>query len=212
MAKARFGVYLITDRAIVNGNIVKAVEEALKGGVKAVQLREKDLHAKELLALAKELRSITKRYGAKLIINDRCDVAALVEADGVHLGIRSISPKDAREILGTDKLIGVSTHSVEEAVRAEAEGADFITFGPVFYTPSKAAYGEPVGIELLKNACKQVKIPVYAIGGIKKENTAEVISKGASGIAVISAILGAKDIRKSAGELDAELGNIKGCL
>ncbi|MDO8427330.1 MAG: thiamine phosphate synthase [Deltaproteobacteria bacterium] len=202
------GVYLVTDRRLV-GDIVEAVESALEGGVKLVQLREKDLGGKDLLELAKKIRKKTLEFGARLIINDRLDVALLSGADGVHLGQNSFSPKDARKIIGGRRLIGVSTHSLEEAKRAEAEGADLITFGPVYYTASKAPYGEPLGTGLLKEACGKVKIPVYAIGGIKRENVKEAAASGAEGVAVISAILGSSDIKRSAEELTGELRDLK---
>ncbi len=196
-------VYLVTDRRLVD-DIVRAVESALEGGVRLVQLREKDLSAKEILTLAKRLRAKTSESGAKLFINDRVDIALLSGADGVHLGQDSFSPVDARKILGEKMLIGVSAHSIKEAEAAEQEGADFITFGPVFHTPSKARYGEPVGAGLLKEACNRLKIPVYAIGGVKRENMKEAVAAGAGGVAVISAILGIRDIRKSAEQLVKE--------
>lgn len=193
-----FNLYLITDRMIVRDNdILYAVEEALKGRVKAVQLREKDFRIRELLDLAYRMRDLTKRYGAKLFINDRVDVAIAVGADGVHLGKKSIPPSAARKV-SNNILIGVSTHSVDEAIEAEKEGADFITLGPVFYTPSKAGYGEPVGLETLKRVCSSVSLPVFAIGGIKPEVVENVLDIGAKGVAVISAILGADNIKDAA--------------
>lgn len=193
-----FNLYLITDRTIVpDNNILSAVEEALRGGVRALQLREKDLKIRELLDLAYRMRDLTKRYGALLFINDRVDVAVAVGADGVHLGKKSIPPSAARKV-SKDLIIGVSTHSVDEAIEAEKEGADFITLGPVFYTPSKAGYGEPLGLNTLKKVCSTVSLPVLAIGGIKPGTIKEVIDSGAKGVAVISAILGANNIKDAA--------------
>lgn len=193
-----FNLYLITDRIIVPDNyILGAVEEALRGGVRAVQLREKDLRIRELLDLAYRMRDLTKRYGALLFINDRVDVAIAVGADGVHLGRKSIPPSAARKV-SNDLIIGVSTHSVDETIEAEKEGADFITLGPVFYTPSKAGYGEPLGLNTLKKVCSSVSLPVLAIGGIKPDIIKQVIDSGAKGVAVISAILGANDIKDAA--------------
>lgn len=190
-----FNLYLITNRTIVpDNNIFGAIEEALKGGVRAVQLREKDLRIRELLDMAYRMRELTKRHGAKLFINDRVDVAVAIEADGVHLGRKSIPPWAAKRV-SKDLLVGVSTHSVQEAIQAEKEGADFITLGPVFYTPSKAGYGEPVGLDILRAVCSSVSLPVLAIGGIKLENVKDVINSGAKGVAVISAILGAVNIK-----------------
>ena len=194
------GLYLVTDRRLC-GDIVSAVGEALEAGARFVQLREKDLDGGELLRLARRLRAITRDYGALLIVNDRVDVALLAEADGVHLGKNGFSPVDAREALGEERLVGVSTHNVAEALEAQRGGADFITLGPVYPTPSKAHYGESVGIRTLKEVAEKVAIPVYAIGGIKRDKVEEVLKAGASGIAVISAVFASKDIKKSTREL-----------
>lgn len=198
------GLYLITDRRLT-GNLPDAVGKALKAGVRMVQLREKDLKGRELLELALALRDKTSEFGARLIINDRIDVALLSRADGVHLGAASINARDARLMLGKTSLIGVSTHSVEEAEKAEADGADFITFGPLYFTESKAPWGSPLGSRVLQEVKKRVKIPVYGIGGINKERVKEVIRAGAEGVAVISAVLGSPDVSKSAAGLISEL-------
>ncbi len=193
-----FSLYLITDRKIVpDGNIIGAIEEALIGGVRAVQLREKDLKIRELLDMAYRLRELTERYSARLFINDRVDVAVAVHADGVHLGRDSIPPYAAKRV-SWDLLVGVSTHSFEEAIEAERGGADFITFGPVFPTPSKLLFGEPLGLNKLSEVCSLVSLPVFAIGGIKPEHLKDVFSNGAKGVAVISAILGREDIKSAA--------------
>ncbi len=199
------GLYLITDRRITGDGLTDAVGEALKAGVRTVQLREKDMKGRELLTLALELREKTSEFGARLIINDRIDVAILSRADGVHLGAASINARDARLMLGKTGLIGVSTHSVEEAVRAEADGADFITFGPIYFTKSKEKWGSPLGTSVLKEVKKRVQVPVYGIGGINKERVKEVIGAGAEGVAVISAVLGNPDILRNAKELISEL-------
>jgi len=195
-----FRLYLITDRKVSTKPLPEAVRLALEGGVRAVQLREKDLPVRELLALAKELRGITKEFGAKLFINDRVDVAVAAQADGVHLGVQSMPPLAVRKVVGDEMLIGVSTHSREEAWSAETEGADFITFGPIYSTPSKAQYGKPVGLNALNSLIKYVSIPIYAIGGIKSGNTYDILQQGAYGISMISGILSAPDIRKAAEE------------
>lgn len=188
-----FTLYLITDRRQVPAGrtLVETVEAALHGGVRAVQLREKDLSAAELLPLAVELRALTRRYGARLLINDRIDVALAVEADGVHLGGHSLPTAVARHLLGPRALIGVSTHHRDEI--AAAAGADFVTFGPVFATPSKLAYGEPVGVKALCLACQNSPLPVFALGGIKPCHLDELYPAGAAGIAVISALITADD-------------------
>ncbi len=192
-----FKVYLITDRKQTKVTLPEAVRLALKGGVRAIQLREKDLPIRELLALAQDLRSLTKEYSAKLFINDRVDVAVAVDADGVHLAHQSMPPEAVRRIVGDRMLIGVSTHTIEEAKAAEAGGADFITLGPVFFTPSKAAFGHPVGLEYLKYAKKTLKIPLFGLGGIKSGNLRRVLGSGADGIAMISEIFGADDIERA---------------
>ncbi len=193
-----FRIYLITDRKIFESDtdaLLRGIGEALEGGVKAVQLREKDLETRTLLALAYRMRELTARYGARLFINDRADIAVAVNADGVHLGHTGIPVEAARKVCGEKMLIGKSTHSLDEAREAEKAGADFITFGPVFETPSKKPYGKPVGVQPLRGTTERVAIPVFAIGGIKRENALEVTEAGAYGIALISAILAAGDIK-----------------
>jgi thiamine-phosphate pyrophosphorylase len=197
-----FRLYLITDRRLFadDNSLFTAIEEALKGGVKAVQLREKDLDTRSLLHMAYSLRELTSEYGAKLFINDRVDIAMAVDADGVHLGGQSMPAYAARKAAGEALLIGVSAHSITDAIKAEEEGADFITLGPVFETPSKIKYGQPLGPGLLSGARGKISIPVFAIGGIKKERVAAVLESGATGIALISAILGSEDIRSNTEE------------
>jgi len=145
-APREFGCYLITDRHQTLGRpLIECVEAALRGGVRAVQLREKDLSTRDLFRFAQELRAITLQYRAALVINDRIDIALACDADGVHLPGQSFSVRDARQLLGKQRLIAVSTHRPEEVMAAELAGADFVVFGPVYDTPSKRPYGEPVG-------------------------------------------------------------------
>ena len=202
-------LYLITDRSQTLGRpLLNVVKAALEGGVRMIQLREKDLTGKELLTLARELRELTRRYGAKLLINDRIDIALAVDADGVHLGHQSISVQDARRAVEASSfLIGVSTHSIEEALQAQAEGADFITFGPVYFTPSKASYGKPAGIEKVKEAEEAVSIPIYALGGIRRGNIEDVLKTGCYGVAMISAIIAADDVKKESEEILKAIAN-----
>jgi thiamine-phosphate pyrophosphorylase len=196
-----FKLYLITDRKQTAMPLPQAVRLALEGGVRAIQVREKDLPIRELLALSQELRALTKEFGAKLFINDHVDVAVAVDADGVHLGHQSMPVSAVRNIIGNEMMIGVSTHTVEEARAAERAGADFVTFGPIFETPSKARLGAPVGLEALKDAKRSVDIPIFGLGGIKGKNIGHVLWAGAYGIGMISAIFGAEDIRKRAKNL-----------
>jgi thiamine-phosphate pyrophosphorylase len=189
-----FDLYVVTDRQLTGGRPLRlVVEAALRGGARAFQLREKDLSPRELYPLALELRQLTEAFGARLLINDRVDVAEAVGADGVHLTTTSLPAGIARRLLKSGSLIGVSTHTLAEAQAAAAEGADFIVFGPVFYTPSKAPYGEPVGLEALRAVRAEVDLPILAIGGVKKANLDQVLAAGADGIAVISAIISADD-------------------
>jgi len=189
-----FSVYLITDRFQAQGRpLVDVVTAALDGGVRAVQLREKDLGSREMYQLAMELRELTCQFGAKLFINDRIDIAMAVGADGVHLGVGSIPVVEARRLAGANLLIGYSSHSSEDARMAEADGADFVTFGPVYQTPSKAPYGAPLGVLALNKVCQSLTIPVFALGGVKPANVSQVLLSGAAGIALISAIIGAAD-------------------
>jgi thiamine-phosphate pyrophosphorylase len=188
-----FTLYLITDRHQVPAgrSLVETVEAALRGGVRAVQLREKDLPAAQLLPLAEELRALTRHYAARLLINDRVDVALAVAADGVHLGGHSLPPAAVRKLLGPERLIGVSTHHVAEIAAAAAGGADFVTFGPVFATPSKAGFGPPLGLDTLRTACRSSPVPVFALGGINAGNRPLLQACGAGRLAVIAAIIAA---------------------
>ena len=205
-----YRLYLITDRKHLYGRFMKrpyghglitAVEKALKGGVKAVQLREKDLNMRELLKLAYKMRALTNEYNAKLFINDRFDIALAVGADGVHLMQNSIPVHAVRDTVKKKLMIGVSTHSLKEAKAAEKGGADFITLGPVYRTPSKLKYGDPVGLDTLRKVSGRVKIPVFALGGVKGDNISDVREAGAYGVAMISEIFGAADIKKKAREI-----------
>ena len=194
-----FDLCLITDRSQTQGrDLLWVLEQALDGGVKAVQLREKDLGGKELFELAEKSRRLCNRYNARLLINDRIDVALAVEADGAQLGNTSIPIESARNLLGPEKLIGASVHVLTEATEAERSGADFILFGPVYFTPSKAAYGPPQGLTALKQIVEKISSPIYAIGGIKPQNIEETQRTGIRGVALISAILNSDNPRAAA--------------
>ena len=189
-----FRLYLVTDRTRTGGRpLPEVVEAAVRGGVDAVQLREKDLPAGALFELARELRRRCTRHGVRLLINDRIDVALAVGADGVHLPVDSFAAGDARALVGPGRLIGVSTHSLEQAQRASAAGADFVVFGPVFATPSKRPFGPPLGLEALAQAAGAVSVPVFAIGGVTAARADAVCRHGAHGIAAIAAVLEATD-------------------
>lgn len=199
MPAPNFDLYLVTDRSQTRGrDLLSVVEQALAGGVNAVQLREKDLSGKELFELAEKMRRLCDRYDAGLFINDRIDVALAVDAAGVQLGKTSIPLKDARALLGPARLLGYSAHSLEEAQAAQADGADFLLFGPVYFTPSKAQYGAPQGQDAAKKIVEKVSLPVYAIGGIRPESIEEMQRIGVRGVALISAIISADDPKLAA--------------
>lgn len=181
-------LYLITDRRATRGrDLVDVVAECLDAGVRMLQAREKDLPPAELLALCRPLRALTRRAGAQLFVNGDVEVARQVGADGVHRPhALVILPEDAPGLQ-----IGVSVHRPSEAGEAEADGAAFVVFGPVYDTTSKRAFGPPQGLEPLAQTVRAVKIPVFAIGGITPERVPEVRAAGAAGVAVISAILSA---------------------
>lgn len=188
-----FHLYLVTDRSQTRGrSLIEVTEECLGAGVRAVQLREKDLSAAQLLGLAQPLRELTRRVGARLFINDRVDVALAVEADGVQRGHTSLPVRLMRTVAGSRLLFGASIHSLDEARAAELNGADFLVFGPVYDTPAKRPYGPPQGVEALRRVVESVTIPVFAIGGITPERVAEIKGTAAQGVAVISAILAAE--------------------
>ena len=192
-----FHVYLVTNRKLhPDKNHLEATEQAVKGGVRAIQLREKDLKTRDLLRVAYEMRSLTLKFDARLFINDRVDIAIAIEADGVHLGQKSIPPYAVRRI-ASRLIIGVSCHSMEEAMRAQSQGADFITLGPVYPTLSKPGM-KPLGTDTLETVARKLSIPVFGIGGITNENIKEIIDRGAFGGALINGIFGAKDIKQAA--------------
>lgn len=186
-------LYLITDRSIIPAgrNFLEVLEQLMAAGIRMIQLREKDLSANELYQVAKELRTLTRRYDCLLLINDRVDIALAVDADGVHLRHSSMPPAIARKLLGDTKLIGVSAHSEAEILNAANQGANFTTFGPIFFTPSKASFGFPKGLQELRTACRTSPVPVYALGGITVTNTPATLVTGVYGIATISSLMAA---------------------
>ena len=195
-------LYLVTDRHHCRGrDLLDTVEAALRGGVDALQLREKDLTTRELVVLGRQLRELCLRYGVNLLVNDRIDVAEAIAADGVHLPASSFRVKEAKRLLGPHRLVGVSTHSPEEAHRAAAAGADFVVLGPIYDTPSKRPFGTPLGIDGLARATHSARGPIVAIGGIDTKRAPAVAAAGASGLAVIRAILEADDPEAIAVEL-----------
>ena len=189
-------LYAVTDRHWLNGRtLVDVVKESLDGGVTMIQLREKSLDEGKFLEEAKELQALCRERHVPFIVNDNVDIAKAMDADGVHVGQDDMAAK-----LGPDKIIGVSAHTVEEALLAEKQGADYLGVGAVFPTSSKSDVGE-MSYETLKAICKAVSIPVVAIGGISQENVAKLAGSGICGVAVISAIYAKKDIKAAAADL-----------
>ena len=191
-------LYAVTDRSWLNGETLYAqVEKALKGGVTFVQLREKALDEEAFLEEAKEIQKLCEQYHVPFVINDNVEIAAQIGADGVHVGQSDMEAGDVREKLGPDRIIGVSAQTVEQAVRAQERGADYLGVGAVFPTGSKADAVE-VSHETVRAITEAVDIPVIAIGGITKDNVSELSGTGICGIAVISAIFAQTDIEGAA--------------
>lgn len=191
-------LYAVTDRSWLNGRtLYEQVEEALKGGVTFVQLREKNLDDTAFLQEAKEIKELCARFHVPFVINDNVDIAAEIDADGVHVGQSDMEAGDVRKKLGPDKIIGVSAQTVGQALRAQAHGADYLGVGAVFPTGSKADAVE-VSHDTVQEICRAVDIPVIAIGGITRENVIELKGTGICGIAVISAIFAQQDIEEAA--------------
>ena len=194
-------LYAITDRHWLNGQTLKSqVEKALKGGATMIQIREKDLDEKAFLSEAEELLALCRSYGVPFIVNDNVELAVKIGADGVHVGQSDMNARDVRALIGNDKILGVSTQTVEQALFAQECGADYLGVGAVFPTGSKDD-AEVLDRKTLMDICKAVSIPVVAIGGITKDNVRELKGTGIAGISVISAIFAQKDIQNATAEL-----------
>jgi thiamine-phosphate pyrophosphorylase len=193
---------VVTDRHQTNGRpLVPLLQRVLTVTVPIVQLRERDLSARELVTLAREVRAVTASHRPPLLINDRIDIALALEGVGVHLRSDSLSVSVARRLLGAQRILGISVHSVEEVMEAESQGADYIVLGPIYETPSKKKFGPPLGIHTLEKACRLVRIPIIGIGGVTAVRALEMRRAGAFGVAVITAILGAADVESATREL-----------
>lgn len=197
-----FRLLLVTDRRQTNGRpLVPLLQRVLTAAAPAIQLRERDLSARELVALAREVQALTASHRSQLLINDRIDVALALEGVGVHLRSNSLPVPVARQMLGAQRLLGISVHAVEEAVQAESQGVDYIVLGPIYETPSKQMFGPPLGLHTLEKACKLVRVPIIGIGGVTAARAREMRRAGAFGAAVITAILSATDVESAASEL-----------
>jgi thiamine-phosphate pyrophosphorylase len=202
-----YSLYLVTDRKMVGGRVwIDVVMDAVAGGVTVVQLREKDIDATEFTSLATALRQRLDGYGLPLIINDNYEIAMAIGAAGVHVGQNDIPCKELRTIVGDKRIIGVSVSTIEEAMEAESEGADYLGISPVFDTPTKTDTPTATGLEGLRKIRAAVRLPLVAIGGINIGNAAAVIAAGASGLAVVSAIMAAPDPQNAARELRKRIG------
>lgn len=187
-------LYLVTDTKMLEGrDYYKCIEDALRGGVTMLQLREKECDGADFLEKAYRLRAMTKRYGVDFIINDRVDIAQIVDADGVHVGQSDIPASEVRKLVGNGKIVGVSARTYEEAKKAKEDGADYIGVGALFGTTTKLD-ARNVGVEMLKSIKGRVDIPIVGIGGINLQNVSQIKSLGIDGYAVISSILKAEDI------------------
>jgi len=205
-----FDLYVITDETI-SGVLSHAeiARRAIDGGADVIQLRDKACGCRELLRIGRVLRTITMKTGTLFIINDRLDIALACRADGVHLGQDDIHADVARQIVPPGFIIGISVGSVDEALKAEQDGADYIALSPLFSTGSKNDAGPGLGLDLLREIRMNVTIPVIAIGGIRPDNVRDVIAAGADGVAVISAVVGSRDISAAARELRALVSQSK---
>ncbi|MFL0250566.1 thiamine phosphate synthase [Clostridium neuense] len=201
MKYVNYSLYLVTERSLLCGiELEQAVEEAILGGTTLVQLREKNISTMDFYKIAVDIKKVTDKYNVPLIIDDRLDIALAVDAAGIHVGQSDMPCDIARKLVGKDKIVGVSAGSVEEALKAQKDGADYLGVGAVFPTGTKKDATD-VSIETLKEIVEKVNIPVVAIGGVSADNVDKLADTGIDGISVISAILGKKDVRKAAKEL-----------
>ncbi len=208
MNKSILRLYAVTDRSWLDGRALEDdIEKSLKGGVTLVQLREKNMVADDIIKSAVRIKNVCKKYGVPLIINDNVDAVIGADADGVHLGQSDMSISEARKILGKNKIIGATAKTVEQAQKAEHEGADYLGSGAIFGTTTKGD-AKKMDMETLKSITESVSIPVVAIGGITGDNILELRGTGIAGVAVVSGIFAQNDIEKAAEDLHKKAGEI----
>lgn len=200
---SRVAVYLVTDPVLNGGRDEETViREAVRlGGVDLLQFRSKRLSKREYFQQATHLASVCRELGVPLLLNDHVDIAALVDCDGIHVGQSDLHPREVRRLLGPDKTIGLSTHTVEQAIEAQRSGADYINIGPVFATATKDTPVVPVGLGMVRDVTSASDLPVTTMGGIKHDNAASVVASGAERVAVVTAITQAQDVARAAAEL-----------
>ena len=207
----RLDIYVITDAALQRGRShVQVAAQAIRGGADVIQLREKQMSTRDLVRTGQELRDLTRSTGTLLIVNDRIDVALAIDADGVHVGQDDMPCSIARRILGPNKIVGVSAATPEEARLAEREGADYLGVGAIYSTATKLDAGASTGPALISEIKKAVDLPIVAIGGINVHNAAETILYGADGVAIVSAVVGAPDVRQATESLRAVIEEARG--
>lgn len=204
-----YSLYLVTDRELMSApTLEEAVGQAIAGGATLVQLREKTASSLEFFKTAVKIKRVTDRWHIPLIINDRADVALAVDAAGIHIGQSDLPAKQARSIIGEDKIMGVSVSTPEEAIRAREDGADYLGVGAMFATGTKAE-ATPVSMETLKKIRQTVRLPIVVIGGINQKTVPLFDGMGIDGVAVVSALISAKDISKAATELKKSVSHLR---
>lgn len=210
ITKEQLLLYGVTERACLIGRSLESqIEAALQGGVTCLQLREKHLDKEELLEEAKRVKKICESYQVPLILNDEVELMLASDADGVHVGQQDMDARMARELIGPDKILGVSARTVEQALKAEQAGADYLGVGAIFGTATKED-AKKIDYQTLQDICRAVKIPVVAIGGVSAENVEELAGSGICGVAAVSAIFAPQDVQRAAAELKKRTAKMVG--
>lgn len=210
ITKEQLLLYGVTERACLTGRSLESqIEAALQGGVTCLQLREKHLDKEELLEEAKRVKEICESYQVPLILNDDVELMLASDADGVHVGQQDMDARMARELIGPDKILGVSARTVEQALKAEQAGADYLGVGAIFGTSTKED-AKKIDYQTLQDICRAVKIPVVAIGGVSAENVEELAGSGICGVAAVSAIFAPQDVQRAAAELKKRMAKMVG--
>ncbi len=203
-------LYVIIDRKMIKDRSpIQVARETITGGATAIQLRGKDMESRDLCTLASSLKKIVKKGRALFLIDDRVDIALAVDADGVHLGSDDLPIKIAGKLLGKKKVIGATVRNLSQALKAQREGAGYLSLGPIFSTKTKKDLPPPRGLKAITQIKKKIRIPLIAIGGINRDNVASVIMAGADGIAVVSAVMRTENVREATRELLFRIREVK---